>query len=921
MSGADSSPTELEATFRRVFDSFVSRGIDKTRAAALLLPILAGSPINDVVARANAELASSVTSVSAMSDDAPASMAASDSSRMFQLSRLSLSASRTTELAELCTKAADFSAFSDMLRCGFSIEALSRSFVLVSDLPDLDLGGCAVDVDEPAAADGRRAEKRVRMMSPGRVPAVSTEGASRRPSGSAVSSSDEEQPPLIPISSHRNSAGSASSVSAAGSSTSAPFPVEGGVLPTLGVGRAIRLGGLTTPALTGVASPPIGSPSLQFYGLPRCDVDIAEVFSAFSVISEVASRELRVGQELQGALASVCSQLQSSAPRLGDLPRDVARLRTFLIIASCPSLEDPSFHDSVVSRLCKAFVNLKKRQQGIVSHWFATVGANASEDMLLRLDDPLANVLEGHAAGVGTAVTAGASRSHSLIHGHPASPQDWPKALIQRSVDWCQQYITVRLYEGTFADSERRGVTVNDIAGPVKFLGMLNASAEEFLLLHGRRAVPYTIFYNQVVSEEINLQDDFNRWLAGRRGQQQIFSFCSNAYILDASAKSQVLQYDAARQMEDQYRTHMFQALLGDASGASPIFQLTVRRDHIVEDALQAITNAGNRASLKRPLKVRFAGEEGQDVGGVRKEFFAILCRQLLSPEFGMFIEVPDSHALWFNADSLEAPVQFELVGSLLGLAIYNSVILDVNFPLALYRKLKRETMTLLDLEEMKPDVVRSLRMLLDYDKPDLEDVFCLNFTVTYESWGERKSHDLIPDGSSVSVTTANRKQYVSSYLRWYLTDSVSAQFEAFNRGFANVAGGPALDVFRSEELQLLVVGSQELDFEALEKSAICEAPYSKDHRIIRELWEVVHSLTPAEKRCFLAFCTGSDRSPIRGLGSLRFTISRAGPDSEQLPTSHTCFNHLLLMEYATKEKLERKLRAAIRESEGFGLI
>jgi hypothetical protein len=110
------------------------------------------------------------------------------------------------------------------------------------------------------------------------------------------------------------------------------------------------------------------------------------------------------------------------------------------------------------------------------------------------------------------------------------------------------------------------------------------------------------------------------------------------------------------------------------------------------------------------------------------------------------------------SADSLEAPVQFELVGSLLGLAIYNSVILDVNFPLALYRKLKRESMTLRDLEELKPDVARSMRLLLDYDKPDLEDVFCLNFTVTYDAWGERKTHDLIHDGSSVPVTPANRK-------------------------------------------------------------------------------------------------------------------------------------------------------------------
>lgn len=98
--------------------------------------------------------------------------------------------------------------------------------------------------------------------------------------------------------------------------------------------------------------------------------------------------------------------------------------------------------------------------------------------------------------------------------------------------------------------------------------------------------------------------------------------------------------------------------------------------------------------------------------------------------------------------------------------------------------------------------------------------------------------------------------------------------------------------------------GSQELDFAALEKAAEYEEPYSRDHRIIRELWEVVHSLTPDDKRRFLAFCTGSDRSPIKGLGTLRFVVSRAGPDSEQLPTSHTCFNHLLLAEYSSKVRV-----------------
>jgi hypothetical protein len=53
-----------------------------------------------------------------------------------------------------------------------------------------------------------------------------------------------------------------------------------------------------------------------------------------------------------------------------------------------------------------------------------------------------------------------------------------------------------------------------------------------------------------------------------------------------------------------------------------------------------------------------------------------------------MFVEDPDTRKLFFNPDSLSLvpPIQNELVGSLIGLALYNSVIVDVNFPLAVYR-------------------------------------------------------------------------------------------------------------------------------------------------------------------------------------------------------------------------------------------
>jgi len=123
------------------------------------------------------------------------------------------------------------------------------------------------------------------------------------------------------------------------------------------------------------------------------------------------------------------------------------------------------------------------------------------------------------------------------------------------------------------------------------------------------------------------------------------------------------------------------------------------------------------------------------------------------------------------------------------------------------------------------------------------------------------------------------------------------------------------------EELELLICGSPVLDFEELEKVTIYDNGFSKQHPVIRNFWSVVHSLTPEQQRRLLFFSTGSDRAPIGGLGKLSFVITRHGPDSDRLPIAHTCFNHLLLPDYSTREKLEACLLTAINNAEGFGMI
>lgn len=63
---------------------------------------------------------------------------------------------------------------------------------------------------------------------------------------------------------------------------------------------------------------------------------------------------------------------------------------------------------------------------------------------------------------------------------------------------------------------------------------------------------------------------------------------------------------------------------------------------------------------------------------------------------------------------------------------------------------------------------------------------------------------------------------------------------------------------------------------------------------------QVVHALPLPDKKRFLKFVTGSDRAPVGGLGNLRITVQREA-DSERLPTTHTCFNTLVLPQYGSR--------------------
>jgi hypothetical protein len=137
---------------------------------------------------------------------------------------------------------------------------------------------------------------------------------------------------------------------------------------------------------------------------------------------------------------------------------------------------------------------------------------------------------------------------------------------------------------------------------------------------------------------------------------------------------------------------------------------------------------------FKKPLKVIFDDEDGVDAGGVRKEFYQVMTKQLFNPGYGMFRDHEDSRLLWFNSDSLESSQEFELVGLLMGVAIYNSIIIDLKLPMVVYKKLMipNYKSTLEDLKILQPTLAHGLQALLDFDG-DVFATFGSTFSITYE--------------------------------------------------------------------------------------------------------------------------------------------------------------------------------------------
>ena len=293
--------------------------------------------------------------------------------------------------------------------------------------------------------------------------------------------------------------------------------------------------------------------------------------------------------------------------------------------------------------------------------------------------------------------------------------------------------------------------------------------------------IPFQAFTSNVISRSkvVDLKLDYRNWLSylhtSEESSSRQFLFCRFPFLLDIVAKQEIIQFDAELRMQYEAQKLISQSLW--FSPVNPFLIIQVRRSHLREDTLNAINQvlSMNQSILKRPLKVKFMGEEGIDEGGVKKEFFQLIVKELFLEDFGMFLHNEEQRHFWFNQDSFESEQEFQLIGVILGLAIYNSINLDVHFPLVVYKKLCGMTLTYKDLQFLDPRMYASLLEILSF-VGDVENTFCLNFTVTRDYYGSLRTHELKEGGTHISVDNSNREEYVNCLSLYIMETSIKKQ-------------------------------------------------------------------------------------------------------------------------------------------------
>lgn len=320
-----------------------------------------------------------------------------------------------------------------------------------------------------------------------------------------------------------------------------------------------------------------------------------------------------------------------------------------------------------------------------------------------------------------------------------------------------------------------------------------------------------------------------------------------------------------------------------------------IRREHVFEDSYREL-NRRTANDWKNRFYIVFEGEEGQDAGGLLREWYTIISREIFNPNYALFTTSPGDRVTYMinsashcNSNHLS---YFKFVGRVIGKAIHDNKLLDCYFTRSFYKHILGKAVKYTDMESEDYAFYQGLVFLLEHNVNELGTE--LTFSLEIQEFGVTEVRDLVPNGRNIIVTEENKHDYVKLVCQEKMTGSIKKQLNSFLEGFYEIIPKSLISIFNEHELELFISGLPTIDIDDL-KANTDYHKYVSHSLQIQWFWRALRSFDQADRAKFLQFVTGTSKVPLQGFSALegmngpqKFQIHLDDRSTDRLPSAHT---------------------------------
>lgn len=221
-----------------------------------------------------------------------------------------------------------------------------------------------------------------------------------------------------------------------------------------------------------------------------------------------------------------------------------------------------------------------------------------------------------------------------------------------------------------------------------------------------------------------------------------------------------------------------------------------VHRANVFEDSFRELYRR-NPEEWKNRFYIVFEDEEGQDAGGLLREWYMIISREIFNPMYALFTVAPGDRVTYMiNPSSHYNPnhlCYFKFVGRVIGKliilgdsyvllififtiakAIYDNKLLECYFTRAFYKHILGIQVKYTDMESEDYAFYQGLAYLIENSVDTLG--YDLTFSLEVQEFGVTEVRELKTNGMNIMVTEENKLEYIQLVCQLKMSGSIKQQ-------------------------------------------------------------------------------------------------------------------------------------------------